>query len=99
MQGNVIQFRGREKAKAVSMLPADTTLNRLTQALQAVLFLEGDREGAKAILGEIAKAVDAKAEAVAVTDPAALAYRRYFDFKEEGWLEAHTKMYAYTVTQ
>ena len=62
-----------------------------------MLFLDRDQEAAEEILGYIAEAVRGAKEAVDVTSPLALSYRKYFDYADPDWAEAHDRMYAYIV--
>jgi hypothetical protein len=99
---NVVPFRPRKPAPQAPQPdlsnPSKPSLNRLTQALQAVLFLEGDEEAAGEILRMIGVAVAEKTEFVTVESPVALKYRKYFDYAEEGWLEAHERMFQYVAS-
>ena len=94
----VVKFPGRPPARKANLVPAyGVSLTKIAEAAQAVRFLEGDVEAAEALLEVFARGIREGRREATVSSPLALKHRKYFDYSEEGWQEAHERMFAWCV--
>jgi hypothetical protein len=90
----VIRFPGKPPARQDGPVPSyGVPLTKIAEAAQAVRFLEGDTEAAEALLEAFAQGIREGRREMTVSSPLALRYRKFFDYMEDGWQEAHSRMF------
>jgi hypothetical protein len=97
----VVKFPGSRAsppARKASLVPAyGIPLTKIAEAAQAIRFLEEDTEAAEALLEVFAQGIREGRRDATVASPLALKYRRYFDYTEEGWEAAHSRMFDWCI--